>query len=263
MTFPLATTTGSWWRLFREIDGVTIVYVDLTPNAECEAAAIAWLDDEELVRRKRFLHPSPSRRYTLCRAALRAILCCHLECDNKELAITDGEFGKPLALLRGEPAEIGFNVSHSGSHGLIALSDERQVGVDVEELVTPNGLDSLIDSVLTPGEQSVIAATNLTDRTRDFLRLWTVKEALIKALGVGLSLDMSKVEVPDGMLRGEDSSIFRFPHATGPAWRVINLSNGEFAAAAAYEAVPSDGASGEVDTTEMSAATPLDQRSLQ
>ena len=257
---PLATATGPWWRLFREIDGVTIVYVDLTPNAECEAEAIAWMDGEELTRRKRFLHPSPSRRYTLCRAALRAILCCHLECDNEELAITDGEFGKPFALVRGAPVEINFNVSHSGSHGLIALSHERQVGVDVEELVTPNGLDSLIDSVLTPAEQAVIASKNLTDRTRDFFQLWTVKEALIKALGVGLSLDMSEVEVPNGMRSGASSGVFRFPHATEPAWRVINLGNKDFAAAAAYEAFPSDGANGEVDTTEMSDATPPGQR---
>ena len=155
LTFPLATATGPWWRLFREIDGVTIVHVDLRPNAAYEAAADIWLDDTELTRRQRFLYSSPSRRYTLCRAALRAVLCRYLECGNEELAITDGEFGKPFALVRGALAETNFNVSHSGSHGLIALSHEMQVGVDVEELVTPNGLDSLIDSVLTPGEQVV------------------------------------------------------------------------------------------------------------
>ena len=230
--------------------------MDLRPNAAYEAAAITWLDDAELTRRERFLYAPPSRRYTLCRAALRATLCRQLECDNEELAITDGEFGKPFALVRGAPAEINFNVSHSGCHGLIALSHERQVGVDVEEWVTPNGLDSLIDSVLTPGEQAVIAPTDLTDRTRDFLRLWTVKEALIKALGVGLSLDISKVEVPDGMLRGATSGVFRFPHSIERSWQVVNLGNKDFAAAAAYEVVPSGGASGEADTTEMSAATP-------
>ena len=251
MSFALAGETGRWWAPFDKLrmtggqpGGVAIVHVDLRPNAVHEAEAVAWLSAGEQARRDRFLQVAAARRYTLCRAALRAILCGRLGCDNRELAIVSGEFGKPFALARGAAAEISFNVSHSGSHGLIALARRGRLGVDVEELGAPSELverrlDILIDSVLTPGERADVLSMTPTGRTRGFLRLWTTKEALLKALGAGLSLDMSTLEVPARMLRGASCGVFRFPDSAETAWRVADIGCHDFAAAVACEIVPS------------------------
>ena len=246
-TIPAA---GQWWRAFAETDGAAIVYADLAPEAAREAEALAWLSDAELARRGRFVDAAARRRHTLCRAALRATLCQRLECGNQELAIVPGEFGKPFALVRGAPAEIGFNVSHSGSHGLIAFSREGRLGVDVEELAAPRNLELLIDSALTPGEKADVLSMSPTEQTRGFLRLWTIKEALLKALGVGLSLDVSSLEVPAGMRRGDISGVFRFPDSPATAWRVADLGNEDFAAALACEMSSSHNANTIADSTE-------------
>ena len=237
MSFALAEETGWWWAPFDGpgmTGGVSIVHVDLTPNAVQEAEAAAWLSADEQARRGRFLQAAAARRYTLCRAALRAVLCGRLGCENHELAIVSGEFGKPFALVRGAAAEIGFNVSHSGSHGLIALARGGRLGVDVEELAAPRNLELLIDSVLTPEEKAGISALSPTERTRGFLRLWSIKEALLKADGAGLSLDVSAMEVPAGMRRGASHGVFRFPDSPETAWRVADLGNQDFAAALAW-----------------------------
>ena len=239
MSFALAEETGQWWRAFGETDGAAIVYADLAPDADREAEALAWLSDAELSRRERFVDTAAARRYTLCRAALRAVLCGRLGCDNRELAIVHGEFGKPFALVRGAAAEIGFNVSHSGSHGLIALARQGRLGVDVEDLAAPpdlveRRLDILIDSVLTAGEKADVLSMSRTEQIRGFLRLWTIKEALLKALGSGLSLDVSTVEVPAGMRRGASCGVFRFPDSPDAAWRVADIGRHDFAAAVAW-----------------------------
>ena len=211
LTFTLASSTGPWWSPFSEIEQVALVHVDLTPNAAHEAEAFAWLDGAEQERWNRFLYPAPRRRFALCRAALRAIICGQLECSNKELVIRAAEYDKPFALLQSEPADISFNVSHSGRHGSLAFAPEGRIGVDVEERVMPHDLEGLIDAVFTLDERAEIALTSEPDKTRDFFRLWTIKEALIKALGAGLSLDVSKLEVPVAMRQGASSSPFPFP----------------------------------------------------
>ena len=61
------------------------LHVDLTPHAGREASALSWLDQDELSRSRRFLYPGPSRRFVLCRSALRAILCGQLGFDNRQL----------------------------------------------------------------------------------------------------------------------------------------------------------------------------------
>lgn len=224
---------------------MAIVHVDLAPNVDREAEAITWLSDAEQSRWKRFLHPAPASRYALCRAALRSILCHWLDCGNDELVIAQDDLGKPFALLGDKSVRVSFSVSHSGGHGLIALARQGRVGVDVEELNTPRGLELLIDSVLSPGERACVSSGNRTERTRDFLRLWTMKEALIKALGTGLSLDMSAFEVPAGMRQGAARGVFRFPESPDAAWRVADIGGRDFAAAVASEVVPSGGANTE------------------
>ena len=241
----MAEVTRPWWKSFRKTDGVAIIYADLTPNAAREAEALRWLSDVEQTRRERFLQAAARSRYTLSRAALRAILCERLECDASELAIEPGEFGKPFALVRSGPAEISFNVSHSGRHGLIAVAREGRLGVDVEELVKPRGLDILIGATLTPGEQADLLTMKQTERTRDFFRLWTIKEALVKARGTGLSVDVSTFEVPAEMRQGTVSGVFRFPDSPAASWRVVDLGGRDFAAAVAYEVMPSEGSATE------------------
>ena len=212
-----------------------MVHVDLVPHPAREREALGWLDEDERSRRDRFRHDGRLREYTLCRAALRAILCARLDCVNDELSFRESERGKPGALLRGDPAPVSFSVSHSGRHGLLAFARDGRLGVDVEERVARKDLASLMAAVLTPEERTEIESATAGQRLGRFYGLWTVKEALLKALGTGLQLDMAGFEVPPAMRRGVVTAVFRFPHLPAVTWRVENLGNEHFAAAVAHE----------------------------
>ena len=215
--------------------------MDVAPHPAREAAALEWLDEGERSRRERFRHHGRRRQYTLCRAALRAILCGRLGCANEELSFGESERDKPHALLHGAPAPVSSSVSHSGVHGLLAVARNGRLGVDVEERVPRGDLGALMDAVLAPEERAEIEAAGGGERLGRFYGIWTIKEALVKALGTGLQLDLTGFAVPAAMRRGVTAGEFRFPHLPEVTWRVENLGNEQFAAAVAHEREPSSG----------------------
>ena len=224
-----------WWQPFREIDHIVIERVDLRRNLQFEENALMWLNDQELQRWEKFLFPGPKRRFALCRAALRHQLCGRLGCSNDQLSFEESEHGKPSALVRGRLAPISFNISHSGDHGLLAFAPSGRIGVDVEERVENRHIDLLCDTVLGPNERREISTLSGQEKIAMFFKLWTVKESLIKALGVGIALDTSLFEVPVRMRRGANRALFQFPRLPNVRWQIEDISDDRFAAAIAYE----------------------------
>ena len=236
MNSPVASTPvpGSLWSAFATTAGVEIAHVDLRPDTFREAEAYAWLDDPERASWRRYL-PGPRRRFSLCRAALRAFLCSRIGCSNDELSFGTSRHGKPFAVVRGTPSPFSFNLSHAGDHGLIALAPGGRIGVDVEERVDRRNLDELIDAVMGPDEKAELAALEGVFRVRLFYRIWTCKEALVKALGTGFSTDVSRFQVPFNLRQGDTAGTFRFPHLPAVAWGLRDVGSDAFAAALAYE----------------------------
>ncbi len=230
----MLTTAFRWWTPWREAAGATMYHVDLAPHAEREAYAFSLLDDEEKARWHRFPVPAPRRRFALCRAALRVNLAGRLACSSDRLSFGYGEHGKPYALVDGRRAEAGFNVSHCGRNGLIVFASNDRIGIDVAERTPGRDLDGIGSMVYGPTERRLLSLASGQQKVRLFYRLWSMKEALIKALGSGFSLNPSRFEVPGAMLQGARSSLFRFPHAPSNSWHLIDLGEHRFAAAFAY-----------------------------
>ena len=231
---PPAGRPGDWWRPFTAFGGVAVIHVDLAPDALSEQKAWDWLDHAEQLRADQFQHAGSKRQYILCRSALRSLLCDALSCPNAQLDFRPSRHGKPSAFVGGSKTAFGFNVSHGGRHGLIALAPSRSVGVDVEERSPPRNLDVLVDTVLSSAERAEVTAAGGTEKIHLFLDLWTMKEALSKARGTGMSMDVSGFEVPHDMRQGSRRGSFRFPDMPDVTWRLHNLGTEHFAAAIAY-----------------------------
>ena len=159
-------------------------------------------------------------------------------------------------MVGGVPSPVGFSVSHSGGHGLIALVPHGRIGVDVEERTPRRNLNDDIRLLFAPGERAELEAADGDRRTDLFYRLWTLKEAVLKAAGLGLGLDTAGFEIPRVLYRGapegeatpqlrERCRDFRLPGAPGVAWRLEPLEDARFAAALARE-LPETASSGAV-----------------
>jgi len=224
------------WSHWRSVERIRILHVDLSANPGQEASlAREWLSENEVIRWKRFRHERPSRHFAFSRAALRSALCAELGCKNEHLDFQSHRYDKPFALLHGRLAPVSFNLSHSGDHGLIAVVRGGQIGVDVQVRTPGRDVCRVGKSVFGPNELRALRNERGADKDRLFYRLWTLKEALIKALGSGFSIGTRPFEVPLGMLRGANEATFKFPHEAVRCWHVVNMEEERFAAALAYD----------------------------
>ena len=196
---------------------------------------MARLDEQEQSRWRRYQYDGPRRQFALCRGALRAILCSQLGCRNEQLAFGLSKYGKPFATVHGEAVPVSFNVSHSGKHGLIAFAPEGRLGVDIEERVARRNFDVLSRAVFGQAEQAELGMTRGSQKIHLFFEIWTIKEALIKAHGMGFLLDTSRFEIPLAIRHGMSKGTFQLPQMPAIKWQVENIGNEHFAAAIAHE----------------------------
>jgi phosphopantetheinyl transferase len=93
---------------------------------------------------------------------------------------------------------LDFNVSHSGSHGLIVLSYGRRVGVDIEMHATDFDWRTVADLALDPRERTHIERLDAHAQLEAFYEIWVMKESILKAAGVGLAEDLRHLSVSPG-----------------------------------------------------------------
>lgn len=190
-----------------------------TDAVESLDALEGWLSEDELRRSERFRRERDARAFVFRRAFLRAILATQLGCRPGELVFAPGPFGKPL--LAHPAGALAFSASSSGARVLVAVTEGQELGVDVERLAglptDPEELSRLAARVLGPRERAEFAALAPGPRRRGFLRAWTRKEALLKALGIGLAREPSTVEVGLASFAGERVLAQEAPWAGGQA----------------------------------------------
>lgn len=152
-----------------------------------------WLDSTERTRAARFVHEDRRRRWRAAHVALRRVLGQHLGQTPESLQFSHDANGKPQ--LMGCPG-WHFNLSDSEDWALIGMQKGTPIGVDIE---VRRGLDSalaLACRLYTPAEQAAVkAASEGAERDDVFLRVWTRKEACLKAVGLGLRLAPNSFEV--------------------------------------------------------------------
>lgn len=152
------------------------------------------LSPDELLRAGRFRIPRVRRAFIAARRGLRKVLSGYLGISPAEVAFSYLPSGKPLLSSTGSPS-IQFNLSHSGTLALVAVTTGREIGVDVEQMNDRLSFMELARRFFAPGEQEMLAALPEPARLQVFYRLWTSKEACLKATGAGLTVPLSSLRI--------------------------------------------------------------------
>jgi 4'-phosphopantetheinyl transferase len=138
----------------------------------------------ERERAAAFLREQPGRRWVASRWALRRVLESYLEEPAAEIELEIGEHGKPRLRNGGE---IAFNLSHSNGLALVAVTEGREIGVDVEMIERDKNVVALAERALPPEEASAVRAASAAERPAVFYAAWSRHEARLKCLGIGLA----------------------------------------------------------------------------
>jgi 4'-phosphopantetheinyl transferase len=200
---------------------VSLWRVDVAFDGYLDDEIFAQLSEDERARAKSFHRTSHALRFATVRAALRELLADRIGVMPEQVTLANGEFGRPMLM---QQHSLDFNVSHSGSYGLIVLSSRRRVGVDIEIRATHVDWRAVAELALNPAERARIERLNAAQQLDAFYDVWVMKESIVKAAGIGLTEDLRRLSVlPDGegLVRGhsrstENAARFRVATLPGP-----------------------------------------------
>ncbi len=150
------------------------------------------LSEGEKQQADRFFHNRDRARWTVSRARTRQLLGEVMGVEPASIAFGLAARGRPFVVGKGS-AVPDFNVSHSENVGVLAVSYDAQVGVDVEA-IRPIG-DDEIAWALSPDERDQLERADPAERLETFFRFWTLKEAFMKGTGLGASLPLHDFDI--------------------------------------------------------------------
>lgn len=162
--------------------------------ADLEQLYRSVLSPDEAQRYARFHFEKDRRQFLLTRALVRDVLSRYLGMAPSGLVFSQNEYGKP-ALAQPATCPVAFSLSHTQGLSVCAVASATMIGVDVERLDRTNCHPDIATRFFAPAEAAYLEGLVGDERRVEFLRLWTLKEAFVKARGKGLSIPLNSFAV--------------------------------------------------------------------
>ena len=150
------------------------------------------LNDEERQRMARLHFQGDRDRFLASRGLLRHILASYVDASPGRIRFGYAPRGKPFLL---EHPDLRFNLSHAADLLVVAVAAGRELGVDVEQVFSEAVMSEVSGVVLSDPELATLEGLDPGERRDWFVRLWTRKEAYIKADGQGMALRLDHIDV--------------------------------------------------------------------
>ena len=193
------------------------------------------LSPDEWAKAQSFHFEKDRERFIITRAMLRTILGHYLQQRPEALTFEYTSYGKPVLFNHEGGNSMSFNVSHSGDMALYAVASHSLVGIDVENVRRDQDIITIAQRFFTARENSSIIEGGENARYI-FYQYWTRKEALLKAMGKGVSYPMEQCDVSE--VNGDRLAPVVLPNdeANNTNWYVMDLFPGDdYAGAIAIE----------------------------
>jgi 4'-phosphopantetheinyl transferase len=199
----------------------------------------AMLSAAEKQRWQRFLQAGDRDRFLHARALTRTVLARYLgDVEPAALAFSQGSWGKPTlahsAHAQGRQERMPFfNLSHTRGMAVLAVTAAAEIGVDVESIDRRVEVLALSERYFSAREHEQILQLSDRQQRERFFAVWTLKEAYLKARGLGLrlALDSFSFDCSTLAIHLEESEAAH----SGGGWRFRLLEQGEFRIALALQ----------------------------
>ena len=171
--------------------GVDVWYVfsDEVRDPRLLAHYAAIMTPDEHARHDRFVFPRDRHQFLVTRGVVRTLIADYLRIAPAACEFESNPYGRPS--LRGAAAAtLGFNLSHTRGLVACAIAAVPEIGIDVEQVERTTASLDVARRFFSPSEADALDALPPAERLSRFFDYWTLKEAYIKARGLGLSLPL-------------------------------------------------------------------------
>ena len=178
-------------------NAVHVWRIPLSVSSDRMDALKILLSSDETCRIERARSQQVKRRFLISRGILRELLARYLGTEPAEIKFKYNAHGKPSLDDEHASWSLKFNLSHSGDLALVAVAVGRDIGVDVEYCRAGSVGDRMrvARRYFSTSEYAFLDRLPVEDRVDSFYRLWTCKEAFIKATGLGLTVPLSSFDI--------------------------------------------------------------------
>jgi 4'-phosphopantetheinyl transferase len=175
---------------------IHIYNTNLDISSAEENEALLLLSSNEVDRANHFHFPIHRTRFIAARSTLRYLLSHYLSICPKEILFSYTEFGKPYLQISNlvNNIDLQFNLSHSENQAIYAFTLGYQLGIDIEK-IRPNGPLAVAERYFHPCEIKYLHQLPPNEQEQVFYRIWSRKEAILKAIGDGLATPLSSFSV--------------------------------------------------------------------
>ena len=187
------------------------------------------LSADECRRLNSVTHVSAKKRFILGRLFIRHLLAFYLKQPAGEVIFKYNAHGKPC---QQHNSNLAFNLSHTANKFALALSFIGEVGIDIEQHKPNRNIQGIANEVFTANELQWFRELTKQEQAMQFYRLWTLKEATLKAEGSGLNIPMQNFGFKKNL------SVAQWNNLLGPVnlWRWNCISEQGFSIAVALKA---------------------------
>jgi 4'-phosphopantetheinyl transferase len=159
------------------------------------AMLMACVSEVERARAECFRLPASRMEFIVARGFTRLILGRYLSILPGAVRLREGQHGKPELASRVSGRRLTFNLSHSRGVILAAITVDQEVGIDIEFVDSRVHFSEIARIVFSPAENRWLSHSLNDKGPRKYFQCWTRKEALLKAMGEGLSDKIRQVEI--------------------------------------------------------------------
>jgi 4'-phosphopantetheinyl transferase len=174
--------------------GTVDVWVLSVPPGRSDAG-LDLLDSNERARWHSFRFHKDRRLYSCAHALLRSALSAYTTVDPRDWKFQTGPWGRPELAGPLENVDLRFSLSHTGGLAVCAIARGHSIGIDVELINDSFDLMAIAQLNFTGSECAQIASAPAHLKPEVFCSVWTLKEAYVKARGLGLSLPLKSFSV--------------------------------------------------------------------
>ena len=208
---PVWEPAQAQWTLDEDEVHVWCAALDLPGDAVQRFWPLLAADESS--RASRYVFARDRTHFVVARGLLRVILGGYVNLEPAALRFVYGAHGKPALAHDPGGVALRFNLSHSGSFALYAVTRQRELGIDIERVRPEFAREGgIAERFFSPREVAALRALPLSLQATAFFACWSRKEAYIKARGLGLAIPLESFDV--SLTPGEPAALLHT--ADGP-----------------------------------------------
>lgn len=146
----------------------------------------------ERARHQRFHFEKDRHQFLVSRALVRTMLSRYTRIRPADLRFSKNQYGRPEIMADGNLPPVRFNLSHTDGLVVCAVVRKDDIGVDVEDMNRKGATVKIANRFFSPREVRDLNKLPEPGRRARFFDYWTLKEAYIKARGMGLSIPLDQ-----------------------------------------------------------------------